>query len=271
MFAYSAQAGAWLPQVRGTRAMLEIDRLRLATYNVWFDAFEAERRRFALFEILESEDLDVIALEEVTMPFLSALLEQPWVRASYEVTRTRLEPGIRYDVVVLSRQPVSRSLAHPLSSNMGRRLHLLELETQRGAIAIGAVHLESMKEMTPTRLLQIEECVPVLCESDSAVWLGDFNAAPGSPEHELMCERFKDAWQELSDGEPGYTRDTSKNAMLARVKDDRHQRIDRILFRSACFSPASIRLLGTSAIAGTDGQVFPSDHFGLVAELACTE
>jgi endonuclease/exonuclease/phosphatase family metal-dependent hydrolase len=58
--------------------------------------------------------------------------------------------------------------------------------------------------------------------------------------------------------------------MLAKVKDDRHQRIDRILVRSQCLKPASIRLLGTEPIAGTS-EVFPSDHFGVVAELRCSD
>jgi endonuclease/exonuclease/phosphatase family metal-dependent hydrolase len=271
MYAFSEHSSAWLPRLAGSRALLELEQLRVATYNVWFDPYESERRRRALFELLESEDLDVIALQEVTAPFLSALLTCPWVRSEYEVSRLRFDTALRYDVVMLSRLPVTRFLAHPLSSSMGRRLHTLTLDTQCGELAIAGVHLESMKEMTPTRLVQIDECAPLLCEADAAVWMGDFNAAPGSEEDARMLERFEDVWGKLEGESPGYTRDTTRNLMLAKVKDDRHQRIDRILTRGANISAERIRMVSTEPLEDSPGDIFPSDHFGLIADLKLVE
>jgi endonuclease/exonuclease/phosphatase family metal-dependent hydrolase len=269
MFAFSEHSNAWLPRLSGARALLELEQLRVATYNVWFDPFENERRRRAVFDILEAEEVDVIALQEVTSPFLSALLSCPWVRAEYEVSRLRFENTQRYDVVMLSRLPVRHFCAHPLSSSMGRRLHVLTLDTQHGELLVAGSHLESMKEMTPTRLVQIGECEPLLCAAPAAVWMGDFNAAPDGEEEPLLRRSFQDVWP-LFSGEPGYTRDTSRNAMLAKVKDDRHQRIDRVLARGASLRPEAIRLVGTEPLDGA-GEVFPSDHFGLVADFACVD
>jgi poly(A) polymerase len=268
MFAFSARSNAWVPRRHGARALLELEHLRVATYNVWFDPFENERRRRAVFEILDAEHVDVIALQEVTAPFLSALLSCPWVRAEYEISRIRLDAALRYDVVMLSRLPVSGFTAHPLTSSMGRKLHALTLEAQCGELTIAGVHLESMREMTPQRLVQIGECAPLLSSSAASVWMGDFNAAPESPEDEAMRREFQDVWSLLS-SEPGYTRDTTRNAMLAQVKDDRHQRIDRVLTRGSAFTPVAIRMLGTEPIADAGEHVFPSDHFGLVADLTC--
>jgi endonuclease/exonuclease/phosphatase family metal-dependent hydrolase len=265
MFAFSEHTSAWLPRLSGSRALLDLEELRVATYNVWFDPYENERRRRALFELLEAEDVDVIALQEVTAPFLSALLSCPWVRAEYEVSRIRFDESLRYDVVMLSRLPVTRFTALPLTSSMGRRLHMLSLDTQWGELLVGGVHLESMREMTPTRLTQIGEIEPILCGAPAALWMGDFNASPESEEETLLRTRFVDLWAALSQ-EPGYTRDTTRNAMLARVKDDRHQRIDRILMRGDVLSPRAIHMVGTDALPGGD-DVFPSDHFGLVAHL----
>jgi endonuclease/exonuclease/phosphatase family metal-dependent hydrolase len=270
MFAFSEHSNAWLPRLSGSRALLELEHLRVATYNVWFDPYESERRRRAVFEILEAEEVDVIALQEVTAPFLSALLSCPWVRAEYEISKLRFDASVRYDVVMLSRLPVRHFAAHALSSSMGRRLHLLTLDTQHGELLVAGSHLESMKEMTPTRLVQIGECEPILCAASAAVWMGDFNAAPGSDEDALLCTKFQDLWPLLANGEPGYTRDTSRNAMLARVKDDRHQRIDRILTRGAALRAESIRMVGTEPLAGADA-VYPSDHFGLVADFTCSD
>jgi endonuclease/exonuclease/phosphatase family metal-dependent hydrolase len=149
---------------------------------------------------------------------------------------------------------------------MGRRLHALEIPTTRGRLLVGGVHLESMRDRTPTRLVQIDECIPILGRADFSIWLGDFNSEPSSEEDQRIRPAFHDAWDEL-DGAAGYTRDSSRNAMLAKVKADRQQRIDRILWRGQGFQPTRIRLLGTRPLADSDGQVFPSDHFGLVAEL----
>lgn len=264
MYEYSEGAGAWV-EARPA-GPIRLHSLRVATFNVWFDSYEHELRRHAVLEILERECPDVIALEEVTQPFLDALLATPWTRQHYAVSRTELDFTTRYDVVMLSRLPVARFTAHTLTSRMGRMLHTIELHTTDGVVTVGAIHLESMREMTPTRLAQIDECVPLLCRSPTAVWIGDFNAPPSSEEDQRIRARFRDTWDELL-LEPGYTRDTTANAMLAKIKDDRHQRIDRIFLKSEDFAPQSIRMLGTEPIAGTEGQVFPSDHFGLVAEL----
>jgi endonuclease/exonuclease/phosphatase family metal-dependent hydrolase len=269
MYEYSGGAGAWV-EARPEAGPIRLHSLRVATFNVWFDSYERDLRRRAVLEILERECPDVIALEEVTQPFLDALLETPWIRQHYAVSRTQLDFNARYDVVMLSRLPVARFTAHVLTSRMGRMLHTVELHTTDGVVTVGGIHLESMREMTPTRLAQIAECVPLLCSSSTAVWVGDFNAAPSSEEDQRIREAFRDAWDELVP-DPGYTRDTTANAMLAKIKDDRHQRIDRVFLKSQAFVPHAIRMVGTEPIPGTDGQVFPSDHFGLVADLKRTK
>ena len=268
MYAFAKSAGKWLKQnLRRKAVPVDPEQLRLATFNVWFDPFESQRRCNAVLSILESEAPDIVALEEVTAPFLEAVLRAPWVRAHYTSSRIKVSETDRYEVVMLSRLPVVRFTAHTLSSDMGRKLHALELRTKRGSLVVAGIHLESMKDRAPMRLKQIEECTSILNGCDCAIWMGDFNAAPGSAEDERILSTFRDAWMELSDA-PGYTRDTTCNAMLAKVKDDRHQRIDRIFWRGDGYRPASIRLLGTTPLEGSAGQVFPSDHFGLVAELA---
>lgn len=266
MYEFAEAAGRWI-ETRNEGDALDLRQLRVATFNVWFDAYESELRRRAVLQILEDEQPDVIALEEVTQPFLSGLLESPWFRAHYAVSRIELDPTVRYDVVMLSRLPVARFTAHELTSSSGRKLHAVELQTTAGLVTVAGIHLESMQQMTPTRLVQIDECLPVLCSAPHAIWIGDFNAAPLSEEDARIRAAFRDAWDELV-LEPGYTRDTSQNAMLARVKDNRHQRIDRIFVKSDAFEPRSIRMLGTEPIEGTAGRVYPSDHFGLVAELS---
>lgn len=266
MYEYAEASDSWV-EANGASHPHDVRTLRVATFNVWFDAFEHALRRRAVLSILEREEPHVIALEEVTQPFLDALLATPWIRSHYALSRALLDPTQRYDVVMLSRLKGARFTAHALTSCMGRKLHAIEVETTAGLLTVAGIHLESMKQMTSTRLTQIDECLPLLCRAPNAIWLGDFNAGPCSEEDLRIRAAFRDAWDELLN-EPGYTRDTSQNAMLARIKDDRHQRIDRIFVKSHAYAPTAIRMLGTEPIEGTEGQVFPSDHFGLVAELA---
>jgi len=269
MYAFAKRAGKWLRQSpRRTPSPVELAGLRVATFNVWFDRFEQQRRCSAVLGILRDEAPDIIALEEVTPSFLAALLAEGWVRAHYVTSRVKLPANVRYEVVMLSRLPVARFTAHTLTSDMDRKLHALTIPTTRGSLLVAGIHMESMKDRTPTRLTQIDECIPILSRADCALWMGDFNAAPSSEEDARICSAFRDLWHELQDA-PGYTRDTTQNAMLAKVKDDRHQRIDRVFMRGAGYQPAHIRMLGTAPLPGTDGQVFPSDHFGLIAELDC--
>jgi tyrosyl-DNA phosphodiesterase 2 len=266
MYAFSNSAGKWLRQSKRRKpAPVDLPALRVCTYNVWFDAFESARRCAAVLAILAAEAPDVIALQEVTPRFLSALLAEQWVRDAYAVSRSKLVDA-RYDVVMLSRLPVRHFVPHVISTDMGRKLHALTVSTTRGTLMIAGVHMESMKERTPMRLKQIAECTPILGRADCSIWLGDFNAAPSSEEDEAIRRAFRDVWDELS-AAPGYTRDTTRNAMLAKVKADRHQRIDRVFLRGEGFHPVSVRMLGTAPLPDSNGQVFPSDHFGLIAEL----
>jgi endonuclease/exonuclease/phosphatase family metal-dependent hydrolase len=270
MYAFSKSAGKWLRQSKRRKpAPVDLPALSVCTFNVWFDPYESARRSAALLDILAGTRADVIALQEVTPRFLSALLGESWVRAAYSVSRSKLVDA-RYDVVMLSKLPVRHFVPHQITSDMGRRLHALTVPTTRGNLVIAGVHMESMRERTPTRLKQIAECTPILSRADTAIWLGDFNAAPRSEEDEAIRCAFRDIWDELHKA-PGYTRDTTANAMLAKVKADRHQRIDRVFLRGEGFQPLSVRLLGTAPLPGTDGQVFPSDHFGLMAEFEAAQ
>jgi endonuclease/exonuclease/phosphatase family metal-dependent hydrolase len=129
-----------------------------------------------------------------------------------------------------------------------------------------------MRRNHETRADQLAEIFPRLrALGPDAVLTGDFNFCSSSlAENANLDPGFVDLWPALRGGAPGYTEDTGVNTMLAN-KDggDKTVRYDRILLRSAggVWKPRSIELLGTSPIAPASPDVFPSDHFGLVAEI----
>ncbi len=268
MFTFSEDARSWVSGAANGAQPVHLQRLRVATYNVWFDPFEARKRCFALLELLAAEAPDVIALQEVTQPFLDALLREPWVRQSYGVSCDHLDLlQRRYDVVMLSRLPAT-FVADEFTTTMGRRLHRLTIKTSAGDLTIAGCHLESMREMAHVRLTQIDEALPIFERTEHAIWMGDFNAAADTAECARIRSAFRDAWCALHGAAPGYTRDTSTNKMLARVKDDRHQRIDRIFVKGPAITPVAMRLLGTAPLSGESDDVFPSDHYGLAADFS---
>lgn len=253
-------AGAWDDAPRVDRSAA-VD-VRLLTWNVWFGGHMFDERRDALIAELERRRPDVVALQEVTQELLDPLLEEPWLRAAYQVSEREVA---MYDVVVLSRLPIRRMARVALPTDMGRRLVIAELAC---GLTIATVHLESTREEAPARAAQLRVIQPALARHDDVALVGDMNFQPGDPlETAVLDPALIDVWPALRPDEPGYTVDTDVNTMRMQVKSTPvRKRIDRVFVRSPRWRARSIELVGTRPI-DIDG-TFISDHFGLAAELA---
>jgi hypothetical protein len=117
--------------------------------------------------------------------------------------------------------------------------------------------------------------------------VGDFNLSATGPHANLREHRevgsilrgFCDVWQDVHgdpeagvDGQGDYdesrgafTFDTKSNAMLRKFSEHERARYDRAMVRG--FRSSAIELFGTEPVAGSDGAVFVSDHFGLLCTL----
>jgi hypothetical protein len=71
----------------------------------------------------------------------------------------------------------------------------------------------------------------------------------------------------LRRGEAGCTWNIEKNEMARRgsFPGEGSRRLDRILIRSRTWKPKAVRLLGTEPLSTERKDLFPSDHFGLLA------
>jgi tyrosyl-DNA phosphodiesterase 2 len=254
-------SGSWDDAVHVERSA-PVD-VRLLTWNVWFGGHMFDERRDALLAELQRRRADVIALQEVTQELLDALLEEPWVRAAYQVSERTVAS---YDVVILSRLPIRRMARVALPTDMGRRLMVAELAC---GLAVATVHLESTRAEAGTRALQLGVIQPALAgRYEDVVLVGDMNFEPGDLiENAALDPAFVDVWPVLRPGEPGYTVDTDINTMRIQVKSTPvRKRIDRVFARTPRWHARSIEMIGTQAI-DIDG-TFTSDHFGLEAQLA---
>jgi tyrosyl-DNA phosphodiesterase 2 len=237
--------------------------VRVLTWNVWFGGHMFEERRAALLVELERRKPDVIALQEVTAELMADLTASPWVRANYRLSD--IELWQTYDVMLLSRVPIRRLTALALPTMMGRRLLVAELAN---GLAIGTVHLESMKQSTQPRATQLRLIQPYLATlGEDAALVGDMNFQPeDAVEQAALDPAFVDIWPVLRPDDPGYTADSKINRMRFSLKPAlSRKRIDRVFLRSTHWRATAIELVGTEPI-DIDG-TFTSDHFGLECTL----
>ncbi len=243
-------------------------RVRLVTWNVWFGIDRPLRRWEELLRTTGRLRPDVVAFQEVTKPFLKLLRNTSWVRKSYTPSDPYGDEMDAYGSVLLCRYPSPEVSIHRLESEMDRSLVTMKTEVAGAPWLFGTVHLESM-EGAHLRGRQLEVTFEHLARHDNVVLMGDFNfCSAWTDENRRIPEDWVDVWPALR-SEPGFTVDTGRNAMRLRAKpQDKRVRFDRILVRSPLATPVRIELLGTTAIKGEQPALFPSDHFGVFAELS---
>jgi tyrosyl-DNA phosphodiesterase 2 len=269
-FIYAPSHGAWIEDRHASPPALPSSAISVITWNTWFAPYSFDARFKALLALIHARRPDVICLQEIVAESLEMLLATPWIRAEYRISDARGTTFESYGVVLLSRLPVLSLAIHELPSSMHRRLLVAEIAVGPRRLVVATAHLESMKPNRDTRADQLAEIFPRLkAMGPDAVLVGDFNLCSSwTEENANLDPEFVDLWPALRDRAPGYTEDTGVNTMLLNVKNkEKTVRFDRILLRSAegAWKPGSIELLGTAPIAPTSPDVFPSDHFGLIA------
>lgn len=228
----------------------------VTTWNVWFDKHHRQERFEALLAQLQSHAPEIMAFQEVTLPFVRAVQEAEWLRQGYWISST--DPNHLGTVLVSRLQPLRLSWVQ-LPTSMGRRLLKADFP---GDLTVAVAHLESLAN-PELRRQQLAVAFSELKPSARGILLGDFNFGDGQPESEALDSEFIDAWTSHHPKDPGFTRDTLANAMARFGRSEvKRQRLDRILARGLRFE--AVDMLGTEPIR--DG-LYPSDHFGLLARL----
>ena len=268
----------------------------LLTYNVWFGEHEFEGRAEATLRLIERARPAVVALQEVTPPFLRLLLREAWAAERYAFSTTDVNlpahaGGVDgYGALLL----VDRTLCPSfeiveLQTAMDRTLVLATLQLPGGQeLKVGTVHLESLGTQ-PTREHQLRRVAQALGGGRCpAVLVGDFNfderrcwsqswtcASDGvsgeRTDNDCLAEilpGWVDLWPALRPGELGFTFDSETNCNAAVGAAAYEQmRYDRVMVGPGMLSTAaagSIELVGTEVDAATGCP--PSDHYGLMVD-----
>jgi len=283
---FSSVEGKWcsLPSSSPFPPIENLTKLSVITFNVWFSTFEWEKRAEAVIQILKEKDADFVCFQEVTLRFFGALLSDDWLRKTYFLSDTTDRHfGEFYGTWMLSKFPFQTLRRYQdLPTQQGRDFLAATFEINKEIFTCSTVHLESCAPSSTYRKKQLKLIFDSLQPSSTALLVGDMNCAPNYPENQSVDKNYRDVWATIKcsgnqphclpdlptepEEDPGFTEDTQINTMRFIHSGRRHRnvRYDRIFLRSETWRETDIELLGTEAI-GED--VFPSDHFGLLAQL----
>lgn len=213
----------------------------------------------ALARVIEAEDPDIVALQEVsrgwvingTVDSLGWLVNRLGMPAIYGPTA-----GPLWGNALLTRLPVDQSESVPLPTS--------DLLLQRGYIRaivdlggnesldVVATHYHHLDDGGPIRVLESEALLRALDDVSSVVVMGDLNGRPGDPEIEMLRDAGLVEVLQVAGVTPGYTYSS----------DEPFERIDYIW--------TSPDLAGPSPVPPTDVRITTgtaSDHFGIAATL----
>jgi endonuclease/exonuclease/phosphatase family metal-dependent hydrolase len=268
--------------------------LRIATLNIWNKSGPWNERLPLIQSELGSLLPDVIGLQEVLR------LDSPGPEndqageiaegLGYEQAfgpATSYGGGLLFGNALLSRHPIKESNVYPLpgeESGETRSVLYALIATPHGEMPVFVTHLNWKLHHGAIRMRQVRfivERIFELCPVDEKrlppVLMGDFNAEPESDEirhlrglgaFEGKTVYFADAWVCAGDGSYGATFD--RRNRFAALAHEPPRRIDYIFVRGPDRKFRGEPLSTQLAFATPTGDIWPSDHFGLVTEIAAS-
>ena len=244
--------------------------LKIVTYNIQRRYFHANTRIPALLRILQESHADIIALQEVKDWFMDIILKQSWVKSQFVDSMKGEVKTPRGQLLLLSKFPIIRASYLPLMSDTYRTYLLVEIRAYNHPFRIGVVHLDHRLETGRMRAYQLDYCFNWLDRAENAILMGDFNFGDGAePESSHIRTGFLDMWKVLRPNEAGFTWNMEENDMSLKkaLPNEQSRRLDRIYVNSKLWKPHKIKIIGNKPVSSQALNIFPSDHFGLYAEL----
>lgn len=254
------------------------ERLRVMTYNIWNYNAPWPERRALIADVIRAQEPAVVALQETRHDFRveggKGQGEQIAELTGYHPTSAVAQvyaPILRVDeglTVLTRREPldvtVEKLTLHPHDRrDENHRIVLgVVIDHSGRSVQIFDTHWSLSPEARKTSAVETARFVTSCSGSGPAVLMGDLNAVPDSPPIQFMlgeqgldgeCTSFMDCWVAAHPNEPGFTYSSS----------DPVRRIDYILTRNMP-APLAVWLTGNQP----RGNVYPSDHLAVVADLA---
>lgn len=278
--------------------------LRLVTLNIWANRPPWPERGRLIREGLRREAPDVVALQEVLRPQGHGTSQADEIAQGlgYRVAFSRachIEKPFpsEFGNALLSRFPLREHRTEPLPTTEElepRSLLYALLSVRVGLLPVFVTHLTWEPQHQPVRERQLRFICDYIAHELSLlphrvpehvrilppILMGDLNSVPESAEVRLLTEpvpgadgqpatapRFVDAWQAAGGPGPGFTFAES-NPYTRKHGQGINERIDYVFVGQP---PGDTRLRVRRAalcMEQPEGDVFPSDHYGVVADLS---
>lgn len=262
--------------------------LRVLTLNIWNRSGPYERRKRRIREWIERLDPDVLGFQEAMRGDGVDQVGELLAGLDYEVdyARAAMWGETEFGNAVASRWPIRdrEVVSLPTSGDEESRCALsVTIDAPFGDLGFTCTHLNWKLHHGMVRERQV---VPV-CElvlgrrprgGFPPIIVGDFNAEPDSTEIRYVrgfqsidgrSVQFYDAWHVGGDGGPGYT--WSNRNDFAAIALEPERRIDYIFvgYPIRLGEKYGIGKIETCRVVCNDqvDGVWPSDHFGVYAEL----
>ena len=270
-------AQAWRPAPEPSADVPSpVSPIRVLTWNTLWDRYDADRidtarRRPLLLDVLRRVDAEVIALQEVEEPLLVRLSREDWVRASFNLSTDPGKSGVDEDgLVLMSRLPVLESGRCELGPY--KAALAITVIGPTGPLVIATTHLTSnhTADAAVRRTAELAELAGAFGRIDAdLVVMGDFNDSTGEPAAALG---LLDAWSVIhGEHDESPTFDPTVNPLAAVSSlSGKAGRLDRVLVRSRS---GGVRAAGAVLVGDVPDEtgLYPSDHFGIVADIAADE
>jgi endonuclease/exonuclease/phosphatase family metal-dependent hydrolase len=264
------------------------ERLRIATWNLWWRFGPWEARQPAIEETIRRVDADVWCLQEV---FATRDGEDQAERLADVLGGYHVAHESRFDLdefeqsignAVLSRWPITSSEMRPLPAPDGldelRCVVRADIDAPHFALEVFVTHLNWRMDQSHVRQEQVRAICEFVAETRDRrefppVLCGDFNAVPDAEEIRMLTGRttvpvpklvFIDAWGAAGAGS-GTTWDNRNGFAAEEFEPD--GRIDYVFVGYP--RDVGVGHVETASLVGdepVDG-VWPSDHFGVCAEV----
>jgi endonuclease/exonuclease/phosphatase family metal-dependent hydrolase len=280
-----------------------LEKLRVATLNIWNKSGPWTERLALIRSQLTALSPDVLGLQEVLR--LIPDEKQPPVPAPDNDQASEIAEGLGYNIAygvaadysgglkfgnaLLTRYKIldSRTFRLPgADSGETRSLLYVLLETPWGRLPVFVTHLNWKLHHGIVRAKQavyaaerIFVLAPVEADFLPPILMGDLNAGPQADEIRYLRGEhaidgrsiyFADVWEYAQAQGPGHT--YARDNAFALKNGEPNRRIDYIFVRGPDREmrgePSNVRLAFEQSVAGKEGPVWASDHYGVVCDLS---
>jgi tyrosyl-DNA phosphodiesterase 2 len=247
-------------------------KLRLLSYNIYFGDESMSERTLGIMADIGRFRPDAVGLQEVTS-FSEAIIKEEAEKLGYKYISSNTERKQSYfcGLLIAARCGVVKTWRHNYTKSTMDRHYLaatFNLPDCSIPITIATSHLESMQPNTRIRMDQLRETFRSLHSEAPAgahIFLGDMNLEDGdlATDPSAIPPTVVDVWEALGrDSETEITWDMDSNDIFLYETRGVKRRYDR-MYAAGYVTPTRLHLIGKERLPCG---LFPSDHWGLVAD-----